>query len=90
MKFIYLLGALALTTLVACNTQPETTTQTEVVEQEKETETVRVVEVEKPAKVVKVQAPTTVEVEKEKGTSIKINKDGGSFKSDKIDIDLGN
>lgn len=69
MKVIYLLGALALTTVMSCNTAPKE-------------ETVKVVEAEAPA-----AEPT---VEKEKTTSIKVGSDGGSIKTENVEIEIDN
>lgn len=80
MKLSYLVGALALTFAFGCQPAEE---QTKVVE----TETVKVVEVEAPAEKVVVEKAT---VEQEKGTTIKIDRDGGSIETKKVDIKIEN
>ncbi|WP_187264640.1 hypothetical protein [Pontibacter beigongshangensis] len=83
MRFIYMVSALALFITAGCNNQPE---QAEVVEKEVvvEKETVREVQVE-------AKAPATkVTVEKEKGTSLEINREGGSLKTKDVDIKINN
>ncbi len=85
MKLIYLVGAFALTLTFGCTNQPEKE-QAAVVAQEPakvvEKETVRVVEVETPAK--------KVTVEENKGTSIEVGPNGGSLKTDRVDIKINN
>lgn len=82
MKLIYLVGALALTLTFGCDSQPAEE-QTKVIEKE----TVKVVEVDAPAeKVVVEKAP----VEEEKGTTIKIDREGGSIETKKVDIKIEN
>ena len=79
MKLIYLVSMIALMLTFGCNNQPAPAeAEAPIVEKE----TVKVVEVETPAK--------KVVVEEEKGTSIQIDSEGGSVKTKKVDIKVGN
>ena len=80
MKFIYLVGAFALTLTFGCNNQPEQEQPVVVEKETVEKETVKVVEVETPAE--------EVVVEEEKGTSVEVSREGGSLKTKDVDIKI--
>lgn len=76
MKVIHLVSALALSLMFSCNQVKEEKSN------DADTETAKVIVVETPA--------AKVAVEKEKGTSIKIGPNGGSIKTENIEVEIDN
>ncbi len=90
MKFSYLLSACVLTLAMgACNNQPKETPAAAPIVIEKEVVREVVVEAPKEEAPVKKEEVKREVVTEKKSTTVKINSDGGSLKTDKVDIEIG-